>query len=151
MGQLHNQLQPQQSHTTATNSAKQDSEAQLIVNLLFPTKVGQEQQQTQLQIGEYKKSPKPGMPEKSVWFIRLCFDFAEKGQIHAQAELMDKALECALVATSNQVKQLAEPHLAMLRHKLASHGLQVAEIGLREEASFQDKFFNEHAIINIKV
>lgn len=151
LGQLHNQLQPQQSHTTATNSAKQDSEAQLIVNLLFPTKVGQEQQQTQLQIGEYKKSPKPGMPEKSVWFIRLCFDFAEKGQIHAQAELMDKALECALVATSNQVKQLAEPHLATLRHKLASHGLQVAEIGLREEASFQDKFFNEHAIINIKV
>ncbi|MEK0157802.1 flagellar hook-length control protein FliK [Pseudoalteromonas piscicida] len=151
LGQLHNQLQPQQSHTTATNSAKQDSEAQLIVNLLFPTKVGQEQQQTQLQIGEYKKSPKPGMPEKSVWFIRLCFDFAEKGQIHAQAELMDKALECALVATSNQVKQLAEPHLAMLRHKLASHGLQVAEIELREEASFQDKFFNEHAIINIKV
>ncbi|TMN34974.1 flagellar hook-length control protein FliK [Pseudoalteromonas sp. S2755] len=151
LGQLHNQLQPQQSHTTATNSAKQDSEAQLIVNLLFPTKVGQEQQQTQLQIGEYKKSPKPGMPEKSVWFIRLCFDFAEKGQIHAQAELMDKALECALVATSSQVKQLAEPHLAMLRHKLASHGLQVAEIGLREEASFQDKFFNEHAIINIKV
>ncbi|NKC18177.1 flagellar hook-length control protein FliK [Pseudoalteromonas sp. S4498] len=151
LGQLHNQLQPQQSHTTATNSAKQDSEAQLIVNLLFPTKVGQEQQQTQLQIGEYKKSPKPGMPEKSVWFIRLCFDFAEKGQIHAQAELMDKALECALVATSNQVKKLAEPHLATLRHKLASHGLQVAEIGLREEASFQDKFFNEHAIINIKV
>ncbi|MCG9767463.1 flagellar hook-length control protein FliK [Pseudoalteromonas piscicida] len=151
LGQLHNQLQPQQSPTTATNSAKQDSEAQLIVNLLFPTKVGQEQQQTQLQIGEYKKSPKPGMPEKSVWFIRLCFDFAEKGQIHAQAELMDKALECALVATSNQVKQLAEPHLATLRHKLASHGLQVAEIGLREEASFQDKFFNEHAIINIKV
>lgn len=151
LGQLHNQLQPQQSQTTATSSAKQDSETQLIVNLLFPTKVGQEQQQTQLQIGEYKKSPKPGMPEKSVWFIRLCFDFAEKGQIHAQAELMDKALECALVATSNQVKQLAEPHLATLRHKLASHGLQVAEIGLREEASFQDKFFNEHAIINIKV
>jgi hypothetical protein len=151
LGQLHNQLQPQQSQTTTTNSAKQDSEAQLIINLLFPTKVGQEQQQTQLQIGEYKKSPKPGMPEKSVWFIRLCFDFAEKGQIHAQAELMDKALECALVATSNQVKQLAEPHLATLRHKLASHGLQVAEIGLREEASFQDKFFNEHAIINIKV
>ncbi|NSY32180.1 flagellar hook-length control protein FliK [Pseudoalteromonas sp. JC28] len=151
LGQLHNQLQPQQSQTTTTNSAKQDSEAQLIINLLFPTKVGQEQQQTQLQIGEYKKSPKPGMPEKSVWFIRLCFDFAEKGQIHAQAELMDKALECALVATSNQVKQLAEPHLATLRHKLASHGLQVAEIGLREEASFQDKFSNEHAIINIKV
>ncbi|NUZ09540.1 flagellar hook-length control protein FliK [Pseudoalteromonas sp. McH1-7] len=151
LGQLHNQLQPQQSQLQTTSLGKQDSETQLIVNLLFPTKVGQEQQQTQLQIGEYKKSPKAGMPEKSVWFIRLCFDFADKGQIHAQAELMDKALECALVATSNQVKQLAEPHLATLRHKLAAHGLQVAEIDLREEASFQDKFFSEHAIINIKV
>ncbi|PCK33362.1 flagellar hook-length control protein FliK [Pseudoalteromonas piscicida] len=151
LGQLHNQLQPQQQQTSSANIAKQDSEAQLLINLLFPTKVNQQQQQTQLQIGEYKKATKPGMPEKSVWFIRLCFDFAEKGQIHAQAELMDKALECALVATSNQVKQLAEPHLATLRHKLASHGLQVAEIGLSEEASFQDKFFSEHAIINIKV
>ena len=151
LGQLQNQLQPSVSQLSSTPQSKQDSDAQLIINLLFPNKTPPEQQQTQLQIGHYNKPAKAGMPEKSVWFVRLCFDFAAQGQIHAQAELMDKAVECALIATSNSVKQMAEPHLAALRSKLASHGLQVAEIGLREEQSFQDKFFNEHAIINIKV
>ncbi|WP_440055668.1 flagellar hook-length control protein FliK [Pseudoalteromonas sp. T1lg65] len=152
LAQINKQLQPSSlSSPTNVGNTKQDSESQLLINLLFPTKLQAENQQTQLQVGKYKKPARESMPEKIVWFIRLSFDYGDKGQLHAHAELMDKALECEFVATSEQTMQLASPHLPTLQHKFAAHGLQVSEISLRQEASYQDKFFTEHAIINVRV
>ncbi|WP_105168753.1 flagellar hook-length control protein FliK [Pseudoalteromonas sp. T1lg23B] len=147
-----------QVQNTLTNSVqitptsqKVDSETQLLLSLFMPMKLPSECKQTELQIGKYKKPAKAKMPEKTVWFVRLNFDYAHLGKLSAQAELMDKALDCQLVANTQQVCSLAEPHLDALRRKLCSHGLQVNEITLSEDAQQTHTFYEQHAIVNIKV
>ncbi|NOU50827.1 hypothetical protein HG263_09810 [Pseudoalteromonas sp. JBTF-M23] len=136
---------------TQTSAQKVDSETQLLLNLLMPMKVPPECKQTELQIGNYKKPAKAKMPEKTVWFVRLNFDYAHIGKLSAHAELMDKALECEIIGNSEQVCDLAKPHLDALRRKLCAHGLQVNEIVLTEDAEQQYAFYDQHAIVNIKV
>ncbi|MCF6434738.1 flagellar hook-length control protein FliK [Pseudoalteromonas sp. MMG022] len=147
-----------QVQNTLTNSVqitptsqKVDSETQLLLSLFMPMKLPSECKQTELQIGKYKKPAKAKMPEKTVWFVRLNFDYAHLGKLSAQAELMDKALDCQLVANTQQVCALAEPHLDALRRKLCAHGLQVNEITLSEDAQQTHTFYEQHAIVNIKV
>ncbi|CAM3943479.1 flagellar hook-length control protein FliK [Pseudoalteromonas byunsanensis] len=132
-------------------SQKVDSETQLLLSLFMPMKLPSECKQTELQIGKYKKPAKAKMPEKTVWFVRLNFDYAHLGKLSAQAELMDKALDCQLIANTQQVCSLAEPHLDALRRKLCAHGLQVNEITLSEDAQQTHTFYEQHAIVNIKV
>ncbi|MBD1582255.1 flagellar hook-length control protein FliK [Pseudoalteromonas sp. S16_S37] len=136
---------------TQTSTQKVDSETQLLLNLLMPMKVPPECKQTELQIGNYKKPAKAKMPEKTVWFVRLNFDYAHLGKLSAHAELMDKALDCEIIGNSEQVCDLAKPHLDALRRKLCAHGLQVNEIVLTEDAEQQYAFYEQHAIVNIKV
>ncbi|MBQ4849065.1 hypothetical protein [Pseudoalteromonas sp. MMG012] len=133
------------------SATKFDSDAQLLLSLFMPMKLPPECKQTELQIGQYKKKAKENMPEKTVWFIRLNFDYAQQGKISAHAELMDKALECELLGTTAQVCNLAAPHIDGLRRKLSAHGLQVSEIVLNENAEQVDAFFDSHAIVNIQV
>ncbi|MCF2859410.1 flagellar hook-length control protein FliK [Pseudoalteromonas sp. SMS1] len=130
---------------------KFDSDSQLLINLFLPLKTPPECSQSELQIGQYKKPAKSGMPEKQVWFVRLNFDYEVLGQLSVQAELMDKAVDCEIVGSSASVCQLADPHLDALRSKLAAHGLQVGEIELKEDAQQVKQFYDKHAIVNIKV
>ncbi|CAH9054452.1 hypothetical protein PSECIP111951_01039 [Pseudoalteromonas holothuriae] len=136
---------------TPPTTQKIESETQLLLNLLMPMKVPAECRQTELQIGQYKKPAKAKMPEKTVWFVRLNFDYANMGKLSAHAELMDKALECEIIGNSKQVCDMAEPHLDALRRKLCAHGLQVNEIVLNEDAQQLHTFYEHHAIVNIKV
>ncbi|KZN57906.1 flagellar hook-length control protein FliK [Pseudoalteromonas luteoviolacea] len=145
-----------QNSMTATNQTqalgqKFDSESQLLISMFLPMKTPPECRQSELQIGQYKKPAKAGMPEKQVWFVRLNFDYEALGQLSVQAELMDKAVDCEIVGNSTGVCQLAEPHLDALRSKLAAHGLQVGEIELKEDALQVKQFYDKHAIVNIKV
>ncbi|TMP43439.1 hypothetical protein CWB96_02175 [Pseudoalteromonas citrea] len=133
------------------NAAKFDSDTQLLLSLFLPMKLPPECKQTELQIGQYKKKAKENMPEKTVWFIRLNFDYANQGKISAHAELMDKALDIQLLASTVQARQLAAPHIDGLRRKLSEHGLQVSEIALSENAEQVELFFNSHSIVNIQV
>ncbi|TQF69960.1 flagellar hook-length control protein FliK [Pseudoalteromonas luteoviolacea] len=130
---------------------KFDSDSQLLINLFLPMKTPPECRQSELQIGQYKKPAKAGMPEKQVWFVRLNFDYEALGQLSVQAELMDKAVDCEIIGNSASVCQLAQPHLDALRSKLAAHGLQVGEIELKEDALQVKQFYDKHAIVNIKV
>ncbi|KAF7774078.1 hypothetical protein PCIT_a0469 [Pseudoalteromonas citrea] len=142
------------SHNNAPQNAaaaKYDSDAQLLLSLFLPMKLPAECKQTEVQIGQYKKKAKENMPEKTVWFIRLNFDYANQGKISAHAELMDKALDLQLLASTEQARQLAAPHIDGLRRKLSAHGLQVSDIGLSENAEHIELFFNSHTIVNIKV
>ena len=133
------------------NAAKFDSDTQLLLSLFLPMKLPPECKQTELQNGQYKKKTKESMPEKTVWFIRLNFDYANQGKISAHAELMDKALDIQLLASTVQARQLAAPHIDGLRRKLSEHGLQVSEIALSENAEQVELFFNSHSIVNIQV
>jgi hypothetical protein len=136
---------------TNTNAAKFDSEAQLLLSLFLPMKLPAETKLTELKIGHYKKKTKENMPEKTVWFIRLNFDYASQGKISAHAELMDKALDVKISANTAQAHRLAAPHLDGLRRKLCEHGLQVGEIDLLENADPEALFFDNHSIVNIQV
>ncbi|TMO63302.1 flagellar hook-length control protein FliK [Pseudoalteromonas aurantia] len=133
------------------NAAKFDSDTQLLLSLFLPMKLPSECKQTELQIGQYKRKAKENMPEKTVWFIRLNFDYANQGKISAHAELMDKSLDIQLLASTVQARQLAAPHIDGLRRKLSEHGLQVSEIALSENAEQVELFFNSHSIVNIQI
>lgn len=133
------------------NAAKFDSDTQLLLSLFLPMKLPSECKQTELQIGQYKRKAKENMPEKTVWFVRLNFDYANQGKISAHAELMDKSLDIQLLASTVQARQLAAPHIDGLRRKLSEHGLQVSEIALSENAEQVELFFNSHSIVNIQV
>ncbi|CAM3873074.1 MULTISPECIES: flagellar hook-length control protein FliK [Pseudoalteromonas] len=122
-----------------------------LVQFLLPMRLPPEAAQTEISLGQYKKPSKEKLEGKNVWFVRLNFDYAELGQLQITAELMDKALDCQLLASSQDVTALAHPHLESLRHKLTAHGLQVGEMTLSQGAPQHQAFYQSHAIINIKV
>ncbi|MBQ4831758.1 flagellar hook-length control protein FliK [Pseudoalteromonas sp. MMG010] len=134
-----------------TQTINQQLDSNPLVNFLLPMKLPPETQQTEITLGHYKKPNKGGLTDKSIWFIRLNFDYAELGQLQAVAELMDKAVDCKLLASSQTVTALAHPHLENLRSKLAKHGLQVGELTLTQGIAEHQNFYDSHAIINIKV
>ncbi|MFC0118914.1 flagellar hook-length control protein FliK [Pseudoalteromonas xiamenensis] len=145
-------IQNQFNHVgTQQLNQQQSNENNWLINLFLPTKQTEEQRQTELQIGKYKKPAKAHLPEKTVWFVRLNFDLTPYGKLSAQAELMDKALDCDLVADTKAVVSLATPHLDALREKLASHGLQIGDISLSENPEQVNQFYTSHAIVNLKV
>ena len=122
-----------------------------LVQFLLPMKLPPEAAQTEITLGQYKKSSNDKLESKSVWFVRLNFDYAELGQLQITAELMDKALDCQLLASSQEITAIAHPQLDNLRSKLAKHGLQVGELNLKRGDTNHQAFDNSHAIINIKV
>lgn len=122
-----------------------------LVQFLLPMKLPPEAAQTEITLGQYKKSSNDKLESKNVWFVRLNFDYAELGQLQITAELMDKALDCQLLASSQEITAIAHPHLDNLRSKLAKHGLQVGELNLKRGDTNHQAFDNSHAIINIKV
>lgn len=148
--QINNSLQHNMTQSI-NQSQNQSSDAQLLISLFLPTKLPDNCKQTHLQVGNYKKPAKGNLPEKTVWYIRLNFDYASAGKLSVQAELMDKSVECQMTGNSTQVCTLAKPHLDTLRRKLSAHGLQVGDIELTEDAAKAEQFFNQHAIVNIQV
>ncbi|WP_282131858.1 flagellar hook-length control protein FliK [Pseudoalteromonas aliena] len=122
-----------------------------LVQFLLPMKLPPEAAQTEITLGQYKKLSSDKLESKNVWFVRLNFDYAELGQLQITAELMDKALDCQLLASSQEITAIAHPHLDNLRSKLAKHGLQVGELNLKRGDTNHQAFDNSHAIINIKV
>lgn len=148
--QINNSLQHNMTQSI-NQSQNQSSDAQLLISLFLPTKLPDNCKQTHLQVGNYKKPAKGNLPEKTVWYIRLNFDYASAGKLSVQAELMDKSVECQITGNSTQVCKLAEPHLDTLRRKLSAHGLQVGDVKLIEDAAKAEQFFNQHAIVNIQV
>ncbi|CCQ09702.1 hypothetical protein PALB_5500 [Pseudoalteromonas luteoviolacea B = ATCC 29581] len=130
---------------------QQSNEHNWLVNLLLPLKQSTQAHQTELQVGKYQKPAKGNLPEKTVWFVRLNFDLHPYGKLAAAAELMDNAVDCALIADCNAVVALTRPHLESLKNKLASHGLQVGGITLTENPERVAQFYSKHAIVNIKV
>ena len=122
-----------------------------LVQFLLPMRLPPDAAQTEISLGQYKKPSKDQLEGKNVWFVRLNFDYAELGQLQITAELMDKALDCQLLASSQEVTAMAHPHLESLRHKLTAHGLQVGELALSQGAPQHQAFYQSHAIINIKV
>ena len=128
----------------------QQSDTNPLAQFLFPMKLPPEAGQTEITLGQYKKAS-VDKTEKNVWFVRLNFDYAQQGQLQIVAELMDKALDCQLLASSQEVSAIAHPHLDSLRAKLAQHGLQVGELNLKRGDASHQAFYQSHAIINIKV
>ncbi|TLX45889.1 hypothetical protein C1E24_16550 [Pseudoalteromonas phenolica] len=150
--QLNNSLQQNIVQSVNINqNQNQSSDTQLLVSLFLPTKLPDNCKQTHLQIGNYKKPAKGNLPDKTVWYIRLNFDFASAGKLSVQGELMDKSLECQITGNSSQVCAIAAPHIDTLRRKLSAHGLQVGDIELTEDSEKADLFFTQHAIVNIQV
>lgn len=150
--QLNNSLQQNIVQSASLNqNQNQSSDTQLLVSLFLPTKLPDNCKQTHLQVGNYKKPAKGNLPEKTVWYIRLNFDYSSLGKLSVQAELMDKSLECQLIGNSSQVCAIAAPHLDTLRRKLSAHGLQVGDIELTEDSEKAELFFSQHAIVNIQV
>lgn len=137
-----------QVQLTAT---QQQSDSNPLVNFLLPMKLPPDAAQTELTVGQYNKPKADKQAGKSVWFVRLNFDYGAVGQLQIIAELMDKALDCQLVASSQAITALAHPQLDNLRSKLAKHGLQVGELTLQQAEAHHDSFYQSHAIINIKV
>ncbi|WP_138628590.1 flagellar hook-length control protein FliK [Pseudoalteromonas phenolica] len=150
--QLNNSLQQNMVQSASLNqNQNQSSDTQLLVSLFLPTKLPDNCKQTHLQIGNYKKPAKGNLPEKTVWYIRLHFDYSSLGKLSVQAELMDKSLECQVTGNSSQVCALAQPHLDILRRKLSAHGLKVGDIELTEDSEKTELFFSQHTIVNIQV
>ncbi|WP_249324933.1 flagellar hook-length control protein FliK [Pseudoalteromonas sp. S4492] len=137
-----------QVQTTPINQ-QQDNSA--LAQFFLPMKLPPETGQTEISLGQYKKPSKNKLEAKNVWFVRLNFDYAQLGKLQITAEVMDKAVDCQLLASSQEVTALAHPHLETLRHKLASHGLNVGELNLQQGVSNHQAFYKSHAIINIKV
>ncbi|WP_300544063.1 flagellar hook-length control protein FliK [uncultured Pseudoalteromonas sp.] len=137
-----------QVQTTPINQ-QQDNSA--FAQFFLPMKLPPETGQTEISLGQYKKPSKNKLEAKNVWFVRLNFDYAQLGKLQITAEVMDKAVDCQLLASSQEVTSLAHPHLETLRHKLAGHGLNVGELNLQQGTSNHQAFYKSHAIINIKV
>ena len=137
-----------QVQTTPINQQQDDS---ALAQFFLPMKLPPETGQTEISLGQYKKPSKNKLEAKNVWFVRLNFDYAQLGKLQITAEVMDKAVDCQLLASSQEVTALAHPHLETLRHKLAGHGLNVGELNLQQGTSSHQAFYKSHAIINIKV
>jgi hypothetical protein len=135
----------------SVSTPNQQPESNPLAQFLLPMKLPPEAAQTEITLGQYKKSSADKLEPKNVWFVRLNFDYAELGQLQITAELMDKSLDCQLLASSQEVSAIAHPHLDNLRSKLAKHGLQVAELNLKRGEATHAAFYKSHAIINIKV
>lgn len=135
----------------ATTAVNQQTDNNALVQFFLPMRLPPEAAQTEISLGQYKKPSKEKPEGKDVWFVRLNFDYAALGQLQITAELMDKALDCKLLASSQEVTAIAHPHLESLRHKLSAHGLQVGELNLSQGAPQHHAFYQSHAIINIKV
>ncbi|MBW4966402.1 flagellar hook-length control protein FliK [Pseudoalteromonas sp. CR1] len=133
------------------STPNQQPESNPLAQFLLPMKLPPEAAQTEIALGQYKKPSADKLEPKNVWFVRLNFDYAELGQLQITAELMDKSLDCQLLASSQEVSAIAHPHLDNLRSKLAKHGLQVAELNLKRGEATHAAFYKSHAIINIKV
>jgi len=131
--------------------ANQLADSNPLVNFLLPMKLPPEAAQTEITLGQYKKPSSDKLTGKDVWFVRLNFDYAQLGQLQITAELMGKALDCHLFASSQEVTAIAHPHLDNLRSKLAKHGLQVGSLNLKQGDASHQAFYKSHAIINIKV
>lgn len=129
----------------------QQPDTNSLVQFLLPMKLPSEAAQTEISLGQYKKSSNDKLANKNVWFVRLNFDYAELGKLQITAELMDKALDCQLLASTQAVSALAYPHLDNLRSKLAKQGLQVGALKLQRADDNHQAFYQSHAIINIKV
>ena len=78
--------------------------------------------QTEITLGQYKKPSADKLEPKNVWFVRLNFDYADLGQLQITAELMDKSLDCQLLASSQEVSAIAHPiHTARMEVVNACH------------------------------
>lgn len=135
----------------ASTAVNQQTDSNALVQFFLPMRLPPDAAQTEISLGQYKKPSKDKPEGKDVWFVRLNFDYAALGQLQITAELMDKALDCKLLASSQEVTAIAHPHLESLRHKLSAHGLQVGELNLSQGAPQHQAFYQSHAIINIKV
>ncbi|MEZ7492062.1 flagellar hook-length control protein FliK [Pseudoalteromonas distincta] len=135
----------------SVSTPNQQPDTNTLAQFLLPMRLPPEAAQTEITLGQYKKPSAGKLEDKNVWFVRLNFDYAQLGQLQITAELMDKALDCQLLASSQEVSAIAHPHLDNLRSKLAKHGLQVGELNLRRGDANNQAFYKSHAIINIKV
>ncbi|MBH0059942.1 flagellar hook-length control protein FliK [Pseudoalteromonas sp. NZS71] len=135
----------------SVSTPNQQPDTNPLAQFLLPMKLPPEAAQTEITLGQYKKPSADKLEDKNVWFVRLNFDYAQIGQLQITAELMDKALDCQLLASSQEVSAIAHPHLDNLRSKLAKHGLQVGELNLKRGDANNQAFYKSHAIINIKV
>jgi len=135
----------------SVSTPNQQPDTNPLAQFLLPMKLPPDAAQTEITLGQYKKPSADKLEDKNVWFVRLNFDYAQIGQLQITAELMDKALDCQLLASSQEVSAIAHPHLDNLRSKLAKHGLQVGELNLKRGDANNQAFYKSHAIINIKV
>ena len=135
----------------SVSTPNQQPDTNPLAQFLLPMRLPAEAAQTEITLGQYKKPSADKLEDKNVWFVRLNFDYAQLGQLQITAELMDKALNCQLLASSQEVSAIAHPHLDNLRSKLAKHGLQVGELNLKRGDANNQAFYKSHAIINIKV
>ena len=133
------------------STPNQQPDTNPLAQFLLPMRLPPEAAQTEITLGQYKKPNADKLGDKNVWYVRLNFDYAQLGQLQIIAELMDKALDCQLLASSQEVSAIAHPHLDNLRSKLAKHGLQVGELNLKRGDANNQAFYKSHAIINIKV
>lgn len=129
----------------------QQSDTHPLVQFLLPMKLPTEAAQTEITLGQYEKPANDKRSAKKVWFVRLNFDYAELGVLQISAELMGKTLNCQLIASSEKITHLAQPHLENLKSKLAKHGLKIAHLSIEQGEPNLTSLHHTHAIISIKV
>ncbi len=144
--------QVQHSLTPQSNAqSTQQTDSNPLVQFLLPMKLPPEAGQTEIRIGRYQKKNKVKGTDKTVWFVRLNFDYGLKGRLQVNAELMDKALDCQFLASSDELSRQTDGHLDALRHRLSAHGLAVGELSVAQHAEDSDAFYQGHTIINVRV
>lgn len=122
-----------------------------LLHLFLPMHLMGELKQTHLKIGHYQQQEQQQNLSKTIWFIRLNFDFGTEGQLQAHAQLFDKTANFDIIASTELLSQKAEPHLLSLRQRLTEQGLKIEKMTIKYSPLDEQNFYNEHSIINIKV
>ncbi len=140
----------QQTQNNLVTQTQTDNSTSALLQLFLPLKFSEHVHSTEINLGRYKKTQEDGN-KKDVWFIRLNFDFASKGLVQAQAQLIDANVTCSFLCSTPELIRKAEPHIATLKQHLTSHGLTVESVSFKQGTQTTPDFVKQHSIINIKV
>lgn len=152
LGQIQQTVQQSQQQLIQGQSVNNqtDNLSNSILQFLLPMQLPDTVKQTEIDLGHYKKNTKNG-EGKDVWFIRLNFNFEALGQLQANAQLMDKNVDCTFSSLNQSLIDKAQPYIQMLKQRLIEHGLSVGKMAIEFSSERTTDKYKAHSIINIKV
>lgn len=152
LGQIQQTVQQSQQQLIQGQSVNNqtDNLSNSILQFLLPMQLPDTVKQTEIDLGHYKKNTQNG-EGKDVWFIRLNFNFETLGQLQANAQLMDKNVDCTFSSLNQSLIDKAQPYIQMLKQRLIEHGLSVGKMAIELTSERTKDNYKAHSIINIKV